>query len=150
LLGTEVQVAQFTQPGVSGIQVGGLGSLAWTAETGNPELGSLEFNNAAGGSSRLTHATSGDLSNRVLLVNVLVESGTDVELQLYAESSGFGSPTAYGEALTPGLGSWYCLRLNVSDPDTADAAFEPSAVRLLGLLVQGSGSVRLYADQVAY
>src|SRR5690606_19848080 len=60
LLGSEVQVAQFTQPGVGGIAVDGAGTLTWTGEAGNPELGALEFDNLAGGSSRLTHTTSGD------------------------------------------------------------------------------------------
>ncbi len=150
LLGSETQVAQFGTNDTVGILVGGDGSLSWTGAVGNPDLGALEFQNAVGGTSRLRRTTAGDFTGHVLLANVLLESGDDVTLQLYARSVGVPSPVAYGDLLSPQVGAWYCLRLNIDEPSTAEATFDPTRVSLLGMEVRGTGGIRLYVDQVAY
>lgn len=149
--GTTVYLASFDVD-LEGFVVTGAGSPSfdWTGSVGNPELGAVVLDASSGGAMQVRNLTPpGDLSGRVMSVNVYVESGTGVQLILFAESGATGK-WADGGKIQATTGQWYCLTLDLDNPPTESAGFDPTDVRIVGVDVQGSGGVVAYFDQFAY
>ena len=125
-------------------------TLTWNGTVGSPDLGALELNASSGGAMQVRNLTPpGDLTGRIMSVNVYVEAGTGVDVILYVQS---GSPAKWadGGTITATVGQWYCLTLDLDNPVTTSASFDPTDVRVVGVDIQGSGDVQVYIDQFAY
>jgi len=137
---------------LEGFVVSGSGgpTLTWTGAVGDPDLGAMELNASSGGAMQVRNVTPpGDLSGRIMSANVYVAAGTAVDIILYVQS---GSPAKWadGGTVTATVGQWYCLTLDLDNPVTTSASFDPTDVRVVGLDIQGSGDVQVYIDQFAY
>jgi len=150
LSGNETVVSHFDSPGTSGIAVSGDGDpmLGWTDAVGNPSLGALDFSNSLGGTAALQSAPAGDFSGRVMTVNVLLDAGSDMSIRLSAR--GRQGLLTQGELIVPGVGEWYCVRLDFDNPAFAEPGFDATRLTLLELEISGNGPLRVYVDQVAY
>jgi len=149
--GTQRYVASFATD-LEGFVVTGAGGpmLTWDGSMGNPDLGSMRLEASGGGAMQVRNlAPPGDLTGRVMSVNVLVQGGTSVDILLYAQS-GPTAKWADGGGVRATTGQWYCLTLDLDDPVTTSAMFDPTDVRVVGVDIQGSGVVAAYIDQFAY
>jgi len=117
---------------------------------GNPELGVLELNASSGGAMQIKNLTArGDLSGRVMSVNVFVEVGASIDIMLYAQT---GTPLRWadGGVITATPGQWHCLVLDFDAPVTVSANWDATDVNVIGVDIQGSGGIRVYIDQFVY
>lgn len=152
LLGTEQIINGFDSaaPG-AGLEARGAGNptVSWIDSVGAPELGALDFRNPFGGGEVVYDGALGDLRARGVLLNVQVVSGSGVRVRLFAES---GSPLqrARGVYTSPALAQWDCVRLVPSEPASAESGFDAANIVSLGLEIEGSGSVQVYLDEIAY
>lgn len=149
--GTQRYVASFATD-LEGFVVTGAGGpmLTWDGSMGNPDLGLMRLEASGGGAMQVRNlAPPGDLTGRVMSVNVLVQGGTSVDILLYAQS-GPTAKWADGGGVRATTGQWYCLTLDLDDPVTTSAMFDPTDVRVVGVDIQGSGVVAAYIDQFAY
>ena len=152
LLGTEQVINGFDSAApAAGLQARGAGNptVSWIDSVGAPELGALDFSNPFGGGEVFYNGALGDLRARGVLLNVQVVSGSGVKLRLFAES-GSTPQRARGVYTSPALAQWDCVRLEPSVPAVADSGFDAANIVSLGLEIEGSGSVQVYLDEIAY
>jgi hypothetical protein len=149
-LGTQSTVQQFDGPTSLVTARGSSASVTWTGAEGNPAPGALDFRNPAGGSAELfSPGLTGNLSQHVMLLNVQVASGSNVRMRLFVET-GASAQRGRGAYVSPPLGQWACASLDFDNPATADPGYDARSVTGAGLEVEGSGSVEVYVDQIAY
>ncbi|HVZ31005.1 MAG TPA: hypothetical protein VG963_01180 [Polyangiaceae bacterium] len=149
-LGNQSTVQQFDGPTSLVTARGSNASVMWTGSEGNPAPGALDFKNPAGGSAELfSPGLTGNLSHHVMLLNVEVASGSNVRMRLFVET-GASAQRGRGAYVTPPGGQWACTSLDFDNPDTADSGYDARSVTGAGLEVEGSGSVEVYVDQIAY
>jgi hypothetical protein len=151
LSGNEGVVNGFDTP-TGGLQARGPGNptSSWTSNVGSPSAGALEFQSTSAGGGELYYSGSlGDLSGRLMSLNVQVASGTGVRVRLFVES-GPQRLRARAPFSSPPLGQWDCSQVNVSSPDTAEVGFDPANIVGAGLEIEASDQVRVYVDQIAY
>jgi len=151
LLGTEQVISGFDSPPGPELQARGAGNptVTWIDSVGAPELGALDFRNPFGGGEVFYNGAIGDLRARGVLLNVQVVGGVGVRMRLFAES-GSTRLRARGAYTSPELAQWDCVRLVPAAPAVAESGFDAQNIVGLGLEIEGSGSVRVYLDQIAY
>jgi hypothetical protein len=91
----------------------------------------------------------GDLSAKVIYARVFLESGSGITAKVFVQM-GAGYSWADGYEVTLNAQEWNCVAFDLRDPDFSDLGFDPTDVRRLGVLIFGTGSSRLYIDQVSY
>jgi len=151
LLGTEQVVSGFDSS-PAGVQARGPGNptLSWTGSVGNPELGALDFLDPSGaGGEVFYNGPIGDLSARGVSLNVQFVSGAGVRARMFAES-GATRRRARGPYTNPALAQWDCAHIDPSAPASAESGFDAADIVGLGIELVGTGSLRVYLDQIAY
>jgi len=151
LLGTEQVVSGFDSS-PAGVQARGPGNptLSWTGSVGSPELGALEFLDPSGaGGEVFYNGPLGDLSARGVSLNVQFVSGAGVRARMFAES-GATRRRAWGPYTNPALAQWDCAHIDPSAPASAESGFDAADIVGLGIELLGTGSLRVYIDQIAY
>jgi hypothetical protein len=121
--------------------------VTWIDSAGAPQLGALDFRNPFGGGEVFYIGAIGDLRARGVSLNVRVVSGSGVRARLFAES---GATAVRARGAYASSAAWDCVRLEPSAPAVADSGFDAADIVGLGLEIEGSGSVQVYLDQIAY
>jgi hypothetical protein len=131
-------------------ELSGPGTMAWTGAAGDPALGSLQVDWVSG---TLTHPrlvqSLGDLSGRILTAEVWLDSGAGATAKLFAQT-GTRSVWADGGVVTPTVGRWTCLALDLDNPVFSHQQYDPTQVAIVGFELDCPGTCRVYLDQVAY
>jgi hypothetical protein len=91
----------------------------------------------------------GDLSGRILTAEVWLDSGAGATVKLFVQT-GTHLSWADGGVVTPTVGQWTCLALDVNNPVFSKAQYDPTAVNIVGFELLCSSTCRIYLDQVAY
>jgi len=151
LLGTEQIVSGFDSS-PAGVQARGPGNptLGWTGAAGSPDLGALDFLDPSGaGGEVFYNGPIGDLRARGVSLNVQFVSGASGRARMFAES-GSTQRRAVGPYTSPALAQWDCAHIDPSAPASAESGFDAADIVGLGIELEGSGSLRVYLDQIAY
>ena len=151
LLGTEQVVSGFDSS-PAGVQARGPGNptLNWTNAVGNPAPGALDFSDPTGaGGEVFYNGPIGDLRTRGVSLNIQFASGASVRARMFAESGPL-QRRAVGTYTSPAVGQWSCAHFDPGAPASAESGFDAADIVGLGIELEGTGSVRVYLDQIAY
>ena len=128
------------------------GTIRWLGATGNPDPGTIQFDATSGngliGDILLSLANAVNLNGRRLSAWVMLTTNQSVTINFIAAST--LTSTGFGPALRLTPGTWTCVSFDPAMPASADAGYDASQIRWIGLQSSGAAPFRIYVDQVEY
>jgi hypothetical protein len=116
------------------------GTLDWTSGWGNRSSGALVLEIEKPTTGRQVMIAQMDLegldlTDKVVVAHLYVQSGEDALVQVFARSEGTDRTWSDGEPVHLPVGEWACATLDLADPYYREENFDPTNVTTLGVEV---------------